>query len=216
MKSTYALLLVLMLQRNATMAQAQAPPSHLQVIPGIQTGFVSSGSYQILEARLGLARRQGRTQFGAAASLGFYRLFDKTFPRNGDGVKYEGSGSDRLLVSPTATGLGVAFHIRQALTPRLWLQGQGSLRADRIHNRIPSAGRAPSFNFFNGGGGGSAYTWDSYWAVGRGLAATLGYQVVHTPQFALSPYLGISRTWVNRYMPFTTSVIGLQAEYALP
>lgn len=195
------------------LAQGQKPVT-VHVQPGLQTGAISGGSFQLLEGRFGIAREQGGTQLGATATLGFYRMFNKIFPRNGEGAKYEGYGSDRLPVFPSATGLGLALHFRQAVLPSIWLQGEGSLRLDRVHNRIPSRGSSGGFNFLNGGGG-TTYYWDSYWATGYGLAATLGYQAVQQPGFTLSPYIGISRTWIQGFPPFSTSVIGIQAAYAL-
>lgn len=186
------------------------PPLTICISP--QTGYLSAGSCAPVAVRVGAVYTLNTTQVGLEASASLIDLYDKDYPRHGAGVKKQGGlylFGGAPSIHPGATALGASVILIQHLpgTP-IWIEAYGGIRADYIteYDRHYASG---FINF------GDTYTERYRRAWGQSLGASIGYDLWKLPNFRCAPYIGLGRMRVSRYVPFTTSIIGLRGAFSL-
>lgn len=185
----------------------------LAVCISTQTGYLSAGSCAPLTFRMGGVFTLNTTRIGLEASASLIDLYDQDYPRYGAGVKKQGGLyflGGPPAVHPSATALGVSFIVIQHLADSpVWIEAYGGIRTDYIteYDRHRSSG----FISF-----GDTYSERYRRAWGQSLGVSLGYDVWKLPNFRCAPYIGVGWMRVSRYVPFTTSIIGLKGAFVLP
>lgn len=189
------------------------PKIPLTVRISAQTGYLSAGSCAPLAVRMGAVYTLHSTQIGLEASASLVDLYDKDYPRHGEGVKDRGGlyffgGAPSVHPSATALGLSLVIVQQVANTP-FWVETYGGLHIDHIteYDRHRSSGLI-SF--------GDTYTERYRYAWGQAAGASIGYDIWKLPNFRCAPYAGVGWMRVTRYVPFTTSIIGLKAAFVVP